>query len=107
VIVHNLTAIYRDVQIPIAVVGYVGLDLNVIILANLDGIGVGPEREHRQVAGSITRIQTRGTISSDNLQMIAIKLDRKWRRGGHACVTIVHLSDDKPTAAGGRVRVYK
>jgi hypothetical protein len=100
-IVHNLITIYRDIQIPAAGVRKIGLYLNIIIHTSLDWIGVGPEREHRKVAGTVTGIQTRGAISGNNLQMIAIKLDREWGRGGHVAkrkriVIIVHLSGDKP-----------
>ena len=78
-IVHDLGAIYPNLQIAAAGVAYIGLYLDVIILAACNWIGVGPERKHLDVAGRVARIQTGRAISSDNLQLIADELDREWR----------------------------
>jgi hypothetical protein len=86
-IVHNLSAIYRNFQRPATGVGYIGLYLNVVVLARLNWIGVGPEREHLDVSGTGSR--TRGGISGNNLKMVAIKLDRKWGRGSHATSRVI------------------
>src|SRR5437899_6637317 len=67
-----------------------------MIHASLNWIGVGPERETFRVASTVARIKTRGAISSNNLQMIAGKLERERRRGRYTTspVITVKLSDD-------------
>lgn len=79
IIVHNLLAIDINVQRPLAGVGKVGLDLDVIILATLNRIGVGPERHHLEVAGRVAGIDARRSISGNNLQMLAIEFDCERR----------------------------
>src|SRR6266487_3166639 len=99
-IVHDLNAIYPNLQIPVTGVVKIGLDFDVLILATLNWIGVGPEREIRKVAGTVTGIQTRRAISSNNSQMFACKFDSEWRRGMHiwpkGLVIIMHFPSNKP-----------
>lgn len=97
-VVHDLSAVHRNFQIPGAGVGDVRLDLNVVVLAGLNRIGISPQRQHLKIAGRIAGISTGRGIASNNLQMVAIKLNREWRRRGRATnfVCIMHFCGDEP-----------
>src|SRR6267142_7002039 len=100
-IVHNLSTIYPNLQIPGTGVGYIGGYLNIIILAGLNWIGIRPERGIMQVRRPVRRVPARQGVSGYNLQMVARKLDREWRRGMHTTtqspVLIMHFCSDEPS----------
>jgi hypothetical protein len=74
-VIHNLLTIHRDTQYCCS---KRGLYSNSVISAGLNRFRIGPERQHRKIVGAVTRIETRGAISSNNLKMVPVEVDREW-----------------------------
>src|SRR5258705_9164227 len=65
-VVHNLLAVDRDLQVSAAAVGKIGLDLDITVDTGLDRIWVGPEHEIMEIGCGIAGIPTGSNIAGED-----------------------------------------